>query len=646
MIRFSLAIAVFGVLACLCFSDLRAESTTPAPVVFALIVTSNHGASGTQPDLHYADDDGVKYLELFQMLAGPANVFLHTELDRDTQRLYPFAQRALRSPTKGAVASSIMDIAERVARVRREGGVAEFYFVFAGHGDVEAGVGFLELLDARFTSQDVEAMLRGVAATRSHVILDSCNSFFVVTARKPGGRKVVTAADVARSFAERLPTVGVFLSTSSEAQVFEWSELQAGIFSHAVRSGLAGAADANGDGDVSYQELRAFVEVATMRVKNPLYRPKVFARGPEANAAAVLVRLSSAHATTVSIGEERVRLTLRDADGIPLVDLHKEDGASLLLRFPDRWAAHSTIEHVDAGAPGRILQSHSLEAPAKDRTLALADLTPSVPSVDPRGARDIFRLLFTVPFGKKAMASALPELAKEEEAAVYGVSNDDIERMRILLAQAANDGQGRRVAFGTSFLMFGALLGATGGWLATAESFHDKGYSTVLFGYAILGVGNGAINLFGSSAEEKIHMAYSASLVNAQIEQRARALALAEHNLYAVRHGLHNRRLWMRATSFVLAGAGAGMVVLNELDAMQRYVNWDDLWGRRLVAGSVFAVGTTLAISSFIPYPAERLADVWASDPVRVRTPQGGLQPAVSFAPTRGGGELHFGLTF
>ena len=85
---------------------------------------------------------------------------------------------------------------------------------------------------------------------------------------------------------------------------------------------------------------------------------------------------------------------------------------------------------------------------------------------------------------------------------------------------------------------------------------------------------------------------------------------------------------------------------MNEGLAAQSYVNSDEHWGRRLAFGSMFAVGTTLAISSFIPYPAERLADVWESDPVRVRTPEGGLRPAVSFAPTRGGGELHFGLTF
>src|SRR4051794_11891034 len=96
--------------------------TRPAPTVFALIVASNHGVSGDRPDLHYADDDGVKYLELMRTLAPEANVVLHTELDRDTERLYPWASRVVRPPTKEALASSISDLAWRVAEVKRGGG--------------------------------------------------------------------------------------------------------------------------------------------------------------------------------------------------------------------------------------------------------------------------------------------------------------------------------------------------------------------------------------------------------------------------------------------------------------------------------------------------------------------------------------------
>src|SRR5215471_21196549 len=109
---------VLAALAVLGARDARADAPK-AVTVFALIVTSNHGASGARPDLHYADDDGVKYLELFRMLAPEANVVLHTELDPDTERLYPWARAIARPPTKAAVAASIADLAQRVAEARR-----------------------------------------------------------------------------------------------------------------------------------------------------------------------------------------------------------------------------------------------------------------------------------------------------------------------------------------------------------------------------------------------------------------------------------------------------------------------------------------------------------------------------------------------
>jgi len=43
------------------------------------------------------------------------------------------------------------------------------------------------------------AFATSIPATRSHVILDSCNSFFVLNARKPGGRRVAVPDEVAES---------------------------------------------------------------------------------------------------------------------------------------------------------------------------------------------------------------------------------------------------------------------------------------------------------------------------------------------------------------------------------------------------------------------------------------------------------------
>ncbi len=256
----------------------RASASTER-AVFAVVVGNNHSFGNRRPDLHYADDDAAKYYAILKTIA-PNNVSLLTDFDEDTARLFPAERADAISPTRRELLRVGKELAGRVAAARNAGSETDVYFIFAGHGDVDDGTGFIELADGRFTSVDLEQWLLTIPFSRGHVILDSCNSFFMLGARKPGGRYYATAEDAARSLSARLPNVGVFLSTSAEGESFEWSEIQSGVFSHVVRSGLLGAADADGDGVVSYLELAAFVATATADVPNPNMRPHVFSRGP------------------------------------------------------------------------------------------------------------------------------------------------------------------------------------------------------------------------------------------------------------------------------------------------------------------------------------------------------------------------------
>lgn len=295
---------------------------------FALVVTSNRGGALGRPDLQYADDDGARYHELFAAIAPADHVTLLTELDRDTARLFPALVAIAGAPSRGRVAEAARSIAARVRAATRAGDTVDFYFVFAGHGDVEHGRGFLQLADGAFDAADLEALVSSIGATRAHIILDSCNSFFVVNPRRPGGRRFATPADATAGLARRLPGVGVFVSTSAEAEVFEWSALQSGVFSHAVRSGLAGAADADHDGAISYNELRAFVDTATAEIKNSAFRPKVYARGPGDDDHAAILGPSD-RGRRLTLGAARpIRLTIRDRDELPWIDLYKEAGAA------------------------------------------------------------------------------------------------------------------------------------------------------------------------------------------------------------------------------------------------------------------------------------------------------------------------------
>jgi hypothetical protein len=211
---------------------------------FAVIVGNNKSLGRRRPELHYADDDAARYYEILQSIA-PGRVSLLADFDRDTARLFPGVQQNATPPTRRALDAVGRGLARQIAAAQRAGHETELYFIFAGHGDVAQGEGFIELADGRFSSSDLKRWLQALPFTRAHVILDSCNSFFMLGVRKPGGRHFATSEDAARALASRLPNVGVFLSTSAEGEAFEWSEIQSGIFSHLVRSGLLGAADAN-----------------------------------------------------------------------------------------------------------------------------------------------------------------------------------------------------------------------------------------------------------------------------------------------------------------------------------------------------------------------------------------------------------------
>src|SRR5262249_8886985 len=141
----------------------------------ALVVASNRGAGVGRPDLHYADDDAARYYATFRGVADEGDVALVTRFDHDSEKLFPELVARAESPTRAIVPARGAALAKRAEALRAAGADVDFYFVFAGHGDVERGRGFLELEDGPFSSSDLETLLKSVPATHAHVILDSCN---------------------------------------------------------------------------------------------------------------------------------------------------------------------------------------------------------------------------------------------------------------------------------------------------------------------------------------------------------------------------------------------------------------------------------------------------------------------------------------
>jgi hypothetical protein len=593
-----------------------ADAPTP-PQILALIVTNNHSAESGRPELHYADDDGAKYYDLFRMLGGDEDVELLTDFDRDSERLFPEARARAHSPTVAEVHAAVGRLAARARDAARAGRATELYFVFAGHGDVERGRGFLELRDGRIATEDLEAILRDIAATRAHVILDSCNSFFVLSPRRPGGHQIAVTEQAAQSLGQRLPNVGVFLSTSAEAEVFEWSELQSGIFSHAVRSGLAGAADANHDGYVSYDELRAFVDIATSRVKNPLYRPKVFARAPGGRGDAPIVNLAAAHARRIEITGGPTRLTVRDPDELPWLDVHAERDASLTLLVPSRWASHATID--ERQPDGAIVRCAMTEG---EQPVQLAQLaTAPVPGAA-RGQNELLSTLFEAPFGPRAIDAWREQEAHEPEQ-VYGVSADDAERMRLLLAQVSSSERGTRHLMGS--VQVAASVGAAAGALSLSPQNSARYFMLGMAG--ALGI-LGAIDLIRTSFGEQMYADYVAQMTD-PASDKARVVAKTERRLNALADGWRSWRHRLLGFSIALTAAGAGLMAYNE----HLTLSADDRTTGRFVTGGLTAMGAVLILASMQATPVEQMRELWIHDPDLSRMPRLDL----SLAPARGG---------
>ena len=482
--------------------------------------------------------------------------------------------------------------------------------MFAGHGDVDEGRGFLELADGAFTSDDLDALLRRIGADEAHVILDSCNSFFVVNPRKPGGRRFATPSDAAEKLARRLPNVGVFLSTSAEAEVFEWSELQSGVFSHTVRSGLMGAADANHDSRVSYEELAAFVDTAAAEIKNPLYRPKVFARGPNGDGARTLFDLSRTKMLTVTIDQNAsVRLAVRDRDGLRWLDAHKEAGQVLDLRLPAALAGHLEVERlaVDGSAAARVEARFTLPDDGGNPVF-LAQLTPDTPQTEPRGSQEIFRGLFVRPFGARALAAYREDIAREPEP-IFGISREDTERMGLLLEQLGFAARQERLTTATVRLLLGALSGIYFGLAYGSEK-------TRVLGSAVFSVGlgpaiGGVYGLTHVSQRERIYERFRADMAQ-PVANQARGVAAIETRLQEIQAEERRDRIYTLVTGYLLAGLGAGLIVSNEVIARSHD-------SRTIERGYLIAItGTVLALTlreQFSSSATDKFIELWRRDP-------------------------------
>ncbi|MBS2011676.1 MAG: hypothetical protein JST00_02085 [Deltaproteobacteria bacterium] len=373
-----------------------AETAPPANrAVFAIVVGSNASVDTELAPLKYADDDAARWVDLFRLLG--ARTYLLTRPDANTARLHVQAAAEARPPVASELEQAVRQVASDVAQARGRGVETDFYFLYAGHGSVRNGEGYITLEDARLTGPDLaKNVVSRIGADRIHFVIDACDSFLVAYPRGPGGeRRPIKTLGNAPGLGDD-PRVGLLLSSSSHRESHEWDAFQAGVFSHEVRSGMYGAADADGDGRITYREIAAFVARANSAVPNERFRPQVYARAP----AGVQALLEIGHRLDRHVeidGKHAGHYIVEDARGVRVAETHTSAGARIRLLRPAP-NGHEYLRRLDDDTEYLL--------PSEKPVVVVADLAPETPRVHARGAaHEAFELVFAMPFDEGVVSA-------------------------------------------------------------------------------------------------------------------------------------------------------------------------------------------------------------------------------------------------
>ena len=205
---------------------------------YAVVVGND---AGQPPDalLSYAESDAARMAGVLQEVGGvrPENLVL------------------LRGQDAATVRRTLIAVNERVRTSSRQTVLIVYY---SGHADAAA----LHLGGTPLELGELEQLVRGSAASFRLLILDACRSGALT--RVKGGTPI---APFDIQIGERVAGEGaVFLTSSSASEDSQESdEIKGSFFTHALVSGLLGAADENADGRVTLDEAYRYAYETTLR---------------------------------------------------------------------------------------------------------------------------------------------------------------------------------------------------------------------------------------------------------------------------------------------------------------------------------------------------------------------------------------------
>ncbi len=199
---------------------------------FAIVAGASLGGSGRTP-LRYATTDARDVSRVLRRLGGVAldDLLLLEEPDADRIR------------------SAVSSVAVEAERSRQAGRRVELFVYYSGHSDEDG----LLLGASRLPYAELRRELDRVPADVRVAILDSCASG-AFTRAKGGVRRPPFLVDESN----RVQGHAFLTSSAANETAQESDRLRASFFTHALLTGLRGAADASGDGVVTLNEAYQF----------------------------------------------------------------------------------------------------------------------------------------------------------------------------------------------------------------------------------------------------------------------------------------------------------------------------------------------------------------------------------------------------
>ena len=212
---------------------------------YALVIGNDSG-DRDEPQLHYAEQDADRFAATLIDLGGfaPGDVTILRGTDADSAR------------------AALIALNERIRMSGAPGSSDTMLVVYySGHADADA----LHLGATDFALPQLEQLVRGSPAGFRLLVVDACRSGALT--RVKGGRP---APAFPIALGNTLSADGVvFWTASAESEEAQESDaIKGSFFSHFLVSGLAGPADADGDGAVTTAEAYEYARAATLRASS------------------------------------------------------------------------------------------------------------------------------------------------------------------------------------------------------------------------------------------------------------------------------------------------------------------------------------------------------------------------------------------